>query len=534
MQINQRPCPKRMLIHDDHFSVLQSALAFQIKRGGNIHFYCSDGKIVVDSTHLKVFSKLLSQIFLDVPYDEVASSSTKSFKEYTIILPDVPKSHVSHLVNLVTLGESRFSVIKLSAIETISDVINEVLSTADLLDINIANYGFGLEDDTARVPKQEREYNELSQDHVKMEITEEVDSKEGDLSGIIDNSVENDSKVNEEILISDEDTANENDEGDSSKPKDPKVMDKKRWSEEEKRMTKTQIIPINNNGKQPLVPRKTKTTYPCPKSNCGEYFDNLSSLNKHQLDQHWPGLIKSLGKTNKKEVRCSLCKKMCAKNVMGAHMLGYHWKKKLSVPCSLCGDMFSDLEMLYLHMGRHVEERRLSRMIAKRIQKLPAIVSSDSKTNGAPALSGPVFDPSHLGLPITTVENSSTWLGSDLLSSTGQAASCSPLQSDFVQRLDQRGYFDSQEHKRWMSTVTSDIPPERTATASKVPKSDDFSPYPFGRPKNPTCQDKPVFGKSLSLLKSKSNETSKSQTNKDSSSDQSSSFRFNFYNKGPE
>ena len=212
-------------------------------------------------------------------------------------------------------------------------------------------------------------------------------------------------------------------------------------------------------------------------------------------------------------------------------MLGYHRKKKLSVPCPQCRDMFSDLEVFYLHIGRHVEDILINQINSKRIQKFSAIVTSDSKTNGAMALSGPICNPSHLDLPSPTVKNSekmtSTWLGSDLLSSTGQAASCSPFQSDFVQR----GYDNSQEQflVPQVSCVTAELPPEGTAT--KVPISDDFSPYPFGCLKNLTCLDTPVFGKSLCLLKSKSKETSKSQTNKDPSGDQSSSFRFNFYNQ---
>ena len=586
---NQRPCPKRMLIHDDHLSVLQSALKYQFQIDGNIQFYCSDGKIEVTSTYLKVHSKLLSRIIPDVPYDEskVSSSSTKSSRVHTIILPDVPKSHISHLVNLVTLGRSRFSVIKLSAIETISDVIHEVLSTADLLNINLTNYGFDLEDDTTLVPKQEPEYYELSREHVKMEITEEVDSEPNgeEIPHIDDISVEKDSKVSKEILISSEDTPTQNcriklksqviekrqqgkarkrnaqddvegdmsvtqhlGEGESSKSKDPKVMDKKRCSNNEKRRVKSQILPINNNGEQQPEPRKTKFTCNC--FNCGETYDNLSSLSKHQLSQHWPRLIQGLGRVSrsaKKQVKCTLCSKMIVKNLMGAHILGYHRKKNLSVPCSQCGDMFSDLEVFYLHMSRHVEDIRINRMNNKRIHKFPATVTLESKTDGATSLSGPIFDPSPLGLPPPTVEQSgkitSTWLGSDLLSSTGQAASCSLFQSDFVQT----GYSNSQEQEqiRVASAVqkkysivpqvsscgTSNLPPG--GTASKVPKSDDFSPYPFGRPKNLTCLDNPVFGKSLSLLKSKSNEPSKSQTNKDPSGDKSSSFRFNFYNRGP-
>ena len=86
-----------MLIHDDHFSVLHSALEFQSKVDENIHFFCS------------------------ASFDELKDTSHWSSNELAVLLPDV-------------------SVTKLDEIDSFSDVISEVLST-HLLDIKITNYG---------------------------------------------------------------------------------------------------------------------------------------------------------------------------------------------------------------------------------------------------------------------------------------------------------------------------------------------------------------------------------------------------------
>ena len=134
---------KRMLTYDDHFSVLQSALEFQSKIDGNIHFFCSDGRIDVRSTHLKVHSKLLSQIIPNnAQFEGLKASSpfSRFTNELTVLLPDVRKSHIEHLMNLITFGKIQFSVTKLDEIDSFSDVISEVLST-HLLDIKITNYG---------------------------------------------------------------------------------------------------------------------------------------------------------------------------------------------------------------------------------------------------------------------------------------------------------------------------------------------------------------------------------------------------------
>ena len=167
----------RMLTYDDHFSVLQSALEFQSKIDGNIHFFCSDGKIEVRSTHLKVHSKLLSRI---IPNNAQFEELKASANGLTVLLPDVKKSHIAHLMNLITFGKIQFSVTKLDEIVSFQDVINDVLSTADLLDINITNYGLDPEENPG---------NEIDLQQ----------TKKGD------KSVAKDSREIEEILISDED-----------------------------------------------------------------------------------------------------------------------------------------------------------------------------------------------------------------------------------------------------------------------------------------------------------------------------------------
>ena len=85
-----------MLIYEGHYSTLQSALEIQNRNDGHVNFYCSDGKIRVKSTYLKLHSKLLSRIMADIPYDDskVESSFSKHSREYTVSLPDVPKTEL--------------------------------------------------------------------------------------------------------------------------------------------------------------------------------------------------------------------------------------------------------------------------------------------------------------------------------------------------------------------------------------------------------------------------------------------------------
>ena len=56
------------------------------EHSNQLNFYCSDGKIRVKSTYLKLHSKLLKRIISDVPYydSKVKSSFSKPSKESTM------------------------------------------------------------------------------------------------------------------------------------------------------------------------------------------------------------------------------------------------------------------------------------------------------------------------------------------------------------------------------------------------------------------------------------------------------------------
>ena len=802
-----------MLIHGDHFSKLQSALDIQNKTDGNIHFCCSDGSVEVKSTYFKLHSKLISKIIADVPFDEPKppASLTTCSKEHTVILPDVPKSYISHLMNLITSGKSTFSVVKLSAIESLSDVINEVLSTADLLNISITNYGLDLEDERVLVPKREQEYCELSEDYVKIETFEEVDLKPNveDIPLIDAKSVEKETQVIDEILISDDNTTTPSMESTSKEPepaskeidksflkrcedyefkirshvgamwkgrkrqknpdhieepntkkakakhsntcficgnkstsrrtskqhhfehwndlikklrepavllrcvlcpgkmqysqnligahilchhnrkdylsvpcfhcgelftdagvlyrhmkrhiyhsKTPVVEDFKDTDEivnsddipilqdsdkrdtsrltgevtvipdkdleegevsspstsytpsagcsqydtnpikelgkrahsahgkltsgpdakliDDKTVNSQQLIAIrlleqklsiNTNPEKPQDTKKPKIRIKasCICSICGEDYVKTLRLINHQFSEHWSKLDQKLFKHPAE--KCALCPQKYTPCLMGAHMLCYHRKRKLSVPCSECGVLFKDVALFYHHMSRHVEEIR-----ARGLQQISTSVTSHSATGGGPvSASANLTSKTPEGLPIPTVGKrslvkSSSWLGSDLLTSTGQAALTPvftmPTASSFDLPAPPKTYLISSSsvastlisNKKTItgegnSSVTpgwekelvpksifpkSRDPPQNHELVSNMPASL-TSDFPFGRPNNQTNvlkkgSDTPVFGKSLSLLKQKSEGSSKSLTN-EPSGNQMSPFPFNFYSE---
>ena len=175
-----------MLVHPDHFSTVQTALLeSREKTDGTILFHCSDGKIEVKSTFLKLHSKMLNQILFDVPFDqkEVPTKffSSKSQNQHSVLLLDVPKSHISHLMNIITFGKSKFSGANKSEMELMT---NEILNTAALLDINISNYVLDLGDDGQldlkslnSVPDPEQEYCEFPDEPVRQGLKACSDEK---------------------------------------------------------------------------------------------------------------------------------------------------------------------------------------------------------------------------------------------------------------------------------------------------------------------------------------------------------------------
>ena len=603
MNLNLHDLCLKMQNNENHFSTLQSALNIQNETDGSINFFCSDGTVEVKSTYLKLHSKLLSKIIPDLPFDEPKSPSSnkKCSKDYTVLLPDVPKSHISHLMNLITIGKSKFSVIKLSAIETISDVINDVLSTADLLDIRITNYGFNLEDEIllAPNPKPKQEYCEIPDAQVKKEKIDVEDP----LCIISSND--------EEIIISDDDDGpviildpdgkesyeskrdrllHENLDGQSENFKraflslnDNSFKPKGDAKEQEKLMKRTAQKAALFDASDDFMKRGGKNpknaSLFCACFICGEKFNNLFKQSRHQFSEHWPKLIEILGESKPAvKMKCQLCLKEFSSNLLGAHILSYHRKKNISVTCPYCVDLFSDLDTFYRHMITHIPDIRSLNPSEKPL--LPKSVNASSTSTNlkklqkmsekvASALSGPASAkptqkiPRARGLKIPTVSNSgkpiSTWLGSDLLNSTGQAAfppgfSGTPGSNLIVSTP----HISPQVVAGWGRDLVPRPCPSNEAGGPAVlpplsapgwgsdvisPVSSSVKPVGWGQTvaqaytsnkevvtsvSTSGGSDTPVFGKSLSLLKSKSIETFNNQTNNvlRGSSDPSFAFRF--------
>ena len=332
-----------------------------------------------------------------------------------------------------------------------------------------------------------------------------------------------------------------------------------------------QKLSINTNPEKPQDTKKPKIRIKasCICSICGEDYVKTLRLINHQFSEHWSKLDQRLFKHPAK--KCALCPQMYTPSLMGAHMLSYHRKKKLSVPCSECGVLFKDVAKFYHHMSRHAEEIRAGRCNARarRLQQISTTVTSQSTTGGGPVSASANLTPkTPEGLPIPTVEKrslvkSSTWLGSDLLTSTGQAAlppvftlptassfdlpappetsqiSSSSVASTLISNKKTiTGEENSSVTPGWEKELFSKSifpnsrdPPQNHEIVSNIPASL-TSDFLFGRPNNQTNEwkkgsDTPVFGKSLSLLKQKSKESSKSLC-KESSGDQRSPFPFNF------
>ena len=158
---------RKMLVQANHLTLLQSAMREMEMRDSNIVFLCSDGRITYRSTHFKIHSKFLQKILSETP---------TGLPEFVIHLPDIPKSHMSHLVSLMSQGSSNFSSRTLSNVDSLSKVINNILVTADLLGVQISNYGFDVADEgvanlnNIKKETSESEYCEIESVLIKSEI----------------------------------------------------------------------------------------------------------------------------------------------------------------------------------------------------------------------------------------------------------------------------------------------------------------------------------------------------------------------------
>ena len=352
-----------MLVHPDHVSTIQTALlGSREKADGTILFHCSDGKIEVKSTFLKLHSKMLKQIILDVPFDqkEVPTKffSSKSQNKHTVLLLDVPKSHISHLMNIITFGNSKFSGTNKSEMESMT---NEVLNTAAHLDINISNYVLDLEDGGQLVqntlnsnPDPEQEYCEFPDERVKQSFEGCSDEK-----SVVKSSSEIDkigvSDVDDDIIpinnFRKEFISNLNNNIDKH------AVNLNRQTRLQKRNAEQAALVRQKQKSKLTILDPSLTKFVCVYSACGGQFRHLHQLRRHQFSDHWRTLVPNLHDPTA-AVNCALCHKEFPQNLIGAHMLGFHEKKKLTVPCFQCGDMFSQHDVFFDHMTGHVNDDR--------------------------------------------------------------------------------------------------------------------------------------------------------------------------------
>ena len=129
-------------------ALLKYALELSEDTDRFIMFHCADGDVVTRSIFLRLHSSLISCLVNSVP------SSPGARCEYSIMLPDVPRAHILHIIELITEGVSDVCAETVEVVNLTWGVIN----TSKLLGINICR-------DEGKIPiwkPREREENNFS------------------------------------------------------------------------------------------------------------------------------------------------------------------------------------------------------------------------------------------------------------------------------------------------------------------------------------------------------------------------------------
>ena len=230
---------------------------------------------------------------------------------------------------------------------------NHVLDTADLLDINISDYVLYLGDDGQldlkslnSVPDPEQECCEFPDEQVKQGLK---------------------ARSNEKLVVkssSDLDRTKLSDEDNNLRKGFLSALSKNCNFNKHAVYLNIQARLQKRNAEKAALERKQQTSkvtildssltkFVCVFPACGGQFSKLHLLRRHQFYEHWKTLVPSIPDP---AVNCALCHKKFPQNLIGAHMLGFHEKKKLAVPCCQCGDMFSQHDVFLNHMTSHSNE----------------------------------------------------------------------------------------------------------------------------------------------------------------------------------
>ena len=90
------------------FKILQEAVQENTNEDRRIKFHLSDGVLVTKSIYLKLHSKFISDVLSDNPLVG---------KDYHVIMKDVTKDNLQHLLNLISEGSSSFNRGKLDNVD---------------------------------------------------------------------------------------------------------------------------------------------------------------------------------------------------------------------------------------------------------------------------------------------------------------------------------------------------------------------------------------------------------------------------------
>ena len=116
-------------------ALLHYALELSQDSDQYIMFQCSDGDVVARSIFFRLHSRLISGLVDSVP------RSLGDRQEYSILLPDVTRAHLLHIIELITDGVSESG----SEVTSLYSLATGIITTAKFLGINISRFGWSWE-----------------------------------------------------------------------------------------------------------------------------------------------------------------------------------------------------------------------------------------------------------------------------------------------------------------------------------------------------------------------------------------------------
>jgi len=356
-------------MNKNHGQNLNEAVSYELQSDIEISFYCQDGILNAKSLPFKLQSRLLNDIFKNIWLNGCES--------YSISLPDIKKSDVSHLVNLVNTGKSSFSTTKLGNVDNCAELVTDLIKFAKILEIEIKDYCFDLDDnailsrvndktnDSNNIDNQasassqlsREEYFEENQNNVKVEVKPEFDiidldseSEDGEIleinGGEKDCTVPKISLVPVQTLMHHENHQDQVSD-DSTTTKKTILMEMRR------RVKRTRLKLLKHNG----------TKYCCSicwKSFDPDHFFFYHVWLEHFIDEHHPG--KDISKISPDDlVVCEICSQYTTIHEKDAHTLWAHNGKGnnpklaggLMVPCPDCGQTFRGFQPYVKHLIAH-------------------------------------------------------------------------------------------------------------------------------------------------------------------------------------